>query len=203
MTDNARNTLLILAVAVVILVFLLVEHSDYLASASALSTFIAAELMLAAVLKYKQAFFALLIAVFLMAAAHLPMQRAFLQGRWAVLGIAAAVGLPIYLRDGNYRFGTSHLIAFFCVLSAATSAFVSQYPAESRLKAASFLLLFLYSASGARAAVPTFRPERFFRRVLLGCEVLLWITAVCYLVLRSASSARNCSRFGLIWTPDT
>ena len=41
MTDNARNTLLILAVAVVILVFLLVEHSDYLASASALATFIA------------------------------------------------------------------------------------------------------------------------------------------------------------------
>jgi O-antigen ligase len=33
-------------------------------------------------------------------------------------------------------------------------------------------------------AVPAFRPEHFFRRVLLGCEILVWITAVCYLVFR-------------------
>ena len=185
MTDNARNTLLVLAAGVLIVLFLLVEHQEYLANASALGIFIAAELMLAAVLKYKQVFFAVLIAVFLIAGAHLPMQGAFLQGRWVILGIAAGVGLLIYLKDGNHRFGAFHLVAFFCVLSAAVSAFVSQYPSESRLKAASLLLLFLYAASGARMAVPAFRPEHFFRRLLLGCEVLLWITAVCYLVLRS------------------
>jgi len=185
MTENARNTLLILALAVVILLFFLLGHSDYLANASVLAIFIAAELMLAAVLKYRRVFFAVLIATFLMAGAHLPAQGVFLQGRWVVLGIAAAAGLPIYLKNGNYRFGTFHLFAFFCVLSAAASAFVSQYPAESRLKAASLLLLFLYAASGARVTVPAFRPERFFHRVLLGCEILLWITAVCYLALRS------------------
>ena len=52
MTENARNTLLILALAVVILLFFLLGHSDYLANASVLAIFIAAELMLAAVLKY-------------------------------------------------------------------------------------------------------------------------------------------------------
>ena len=146
MTENARNTLLILALAVVILLFFLLGHSDYLANASVLAIFIAAELMLAAVLKYRRVFFAVLIATFLMAGAHLPAQGVFLQGRWVVLGIAAAAGLPLYLKNGNYRFGTFHLFAFFCVLSAAASAFVSQYPAESRLKAASLLLLFLYAA---------------------------------------------------------
>jgi O-antigen ligase len=184
MTDSGRNTLLVLAAGGLIILFLLIERPDFLANSSILAAFIAAELMLAAVLKYKQVFFAVLITLFLIAGSHLPMQGAFLQGRWIVLGIAAAAGLPIYLKDGNHRFGTFHLLAFFCVLSAAVSAFVSQYPTESRLKTASLLLLFLYAASGARVAVPAFRPEHFFRRVLLGCEILVWITAVCYLVLR-------------------
>jgi O-antigen ligase len=184
MTDSGRNTLLVLAAGALIILFLLIERPDYLANSSILATFIAAELMLAAVLKYKQVFFAVLITLFLIAGSHLPMQGAFLQGRWIVLGIAAAAGLPIYLKDSNHRFGTFHLLAFFCVLSAAVSAFVSQYPTESRLKTASLLLLFLYAASGARVAVPAFQPEHFFRRVLLGCEILVWITAVCYLVFR-------------------
>jgi O-antigen ligase len=183
MTDNVKNTLLVLAAGSLIILFLLIERPNYLADSFTLGTFVAAELIFAAVLKYKQVFFAVLITLFLLAGSHLPMQGAFLQARWVVLGIAAAAGLPIYIKDRNTHFGVFHLVAFFCVLSAAVSAFVSQYPSESRLKAVSLLLLFLYAASGVRVAVPAFRPERFFRRALLSCEILVWITGVCYLVL--------------------
>jgi O-antigen ligase len=45
------------------------------------------------------------------------------------------------------------------------------------------MLLFLYVACGARLEVPKVNPEIFFRKLLLACEVLAWITALLYLFL--------------------
>src|SRR3954468_12664697 len=125
--------------------------------------------MLVVIAKYRSAFFSVLIIVFLLAGTDLPLHGPFLQARWAVLAVAAVVGVAIYLKDATHHFKVFHLVALFCMLSAVVSAFVSQYPAESRLKAASLSLLFLYSLSGARVAVPAIHPERFFHRLLLGC----------------------------------
>jgi O-antigen ligase len=184
MTENPRNTLLVLGAGALIVTLLTFERPQYLSDSSSLAIAIASQLMLLAVVKYRTAFFPVLISVFLIAGVHLPSQGVFLQARWLVLAVAAAVGAAIYLKDATHHFKTFHLVALFCILSAAVSAFVSQYPAESRLKAASLFLLFLYSLSGARLAVPAFHPERFFQRLLFGCEILVCITAVCYLALR-------------------
>jgi O-antigen ligase len=184
MTDNARSTLLVLGSVALIVFLLILLWPQYLSNSSTLAIVIAAQLMLVAVAKYRTAFFTVLITMFLLAGTDLPLHGLFLQARWAVLAVAATVGIAIYLKDATHRFKTFHLVALFCVLSAVVSAFVSEYPAESRLKAASLFLLFLYSLSGARVAVPTIHPERFFHRLLLGCEILVCITAFCYLALR-------------------
>jgi hypothetical protein len=47
------------------------------------------------------------------------------------------------------------------------------------LKALSLFLLFTYCASGARLAVLG-REDRFFRGLLWGCELVVYITAICY-----------------------
>jgi len=184
MTDNARNTLLALGAVALIVFLLIVLWPQYLSNSSTLAIVIAAQLMLVVVARYRTAFFPVLITVFLLAGADLPLHGVFLQARWAVLAVAATAGVAIYLKDATYHFRTFHLVALFCILSAVVSAFVSQYPAESRLKAASLFLLFVYSLSGARVAVPAIHPERFFHRLLLGCEILVCITAFCYLALR-------------------
>jgi O-antigen ligase len=74
----------------------------------------------------------------------------------------------------------------FCVLSALISATVSQYPGESRLKVGSLFLLLLYAGAGARMAIPRLHPEALFQRMLIGCEVVTWISAVLYLVFHFA-----------------
>jgi len=183
MTENAARTMLVLAAGATIVFYLLIARPQYLASYSTLAIFIGAELLLASVVKYKKAFFPILITVFLLAGAHIPVQGAFLQGRWIVLGVGAVAGLAVYITEGKHRFSAFHLLALLCVLAAAVSASVSQYPEESGLKAASLMLLFLYVACGARLAVPGLNPEFFFRKLLLACEVLVWITAILYLFL--------------------
>jgi O-antigen ligase len=184
MTDNARNSLLVLGAGALIVFLLILEWPQYLSNSFSLEIVIAAQLMLVVVAKYRTAFFPVLIMVFLLAGTDLPLQESFLQARWPVLAVAAVVGVAIYLKDATHHFRVFHLVALFCMLSAGVSAFVSQYPAESRLKAASLFLLFVYSLSGARVAVPELHPERFFHRLLLGCEILVCITAFCYLAVR-------------------
>ncbi len=117
------------------------------------------------------------MAAFLWAGAEVPFRIEWLQGRWFVLAVGALAGAAIYLKDNNHHFGTFHLVAFFCVLSALVSAVVSAYPEEAFLKALSLLLLFLYGSAGGRLAVPADHPERFFRGLVLVCEVVTYISA--------------------------
>src|SRR5437660_1288819 len=184
MSDTSLKSLVILMGGSFLLALLFFAQPGYLASPRTLGGIIVVQIVLAAVCKYKQVFFVVLMATFLWAGTDLPLRNAWLQGRWFLLGIGALAGLAIYMKDRNHHFSTFHLIAFFCVLSAMVSALVSAYPEEAALKGLSLLLLFVYGASGSRIAVPVLRPEKFFRGLLLGCEVLTYFTAFSYFLLR-------------------
>src|SRR5437764_3008995 len=182
MSDNGLKTIFVLMGGSFVLALLLIERPDYLSTPKMLGGLIAAQLILAAVCRFKQAFFLALMIAFVWAGTDLPDKSVWLQGRWFVLAIGALAGLAIYMQDHNHHFGVFHLVASFCVLSATVSALVSAYAEESLLKAVSLLLLFIYGSSGARLAVPALEPEKFFRGLLLICEFLAYLTAVSYFI---------------------
>ncbi len=184
MSDNGLKAVLILMGGFFLLALVLLERPDYLSTPAMLGGIIAAQVILAAVCRFKQAFFLALMIAFVWAGTNVPDQSVWLQGRWFVLGVGAVAGLAIYMKDHNHHFSTFHLIASFCVLSATVSGLVSAYPEESLLKALSLLLLFVYASSGARIAVPVLHPEKFFHGLLVVCEFLSYFTAVCYFVFR-------------------
>lgn len=186
MSDNSIKAFAILSTGVLVVAGLLLFRPGYFASTSYLELFLGAEIMLIAIANYRKAFFPVLIVTFLWAGSDIPMHLGFLQMRWAVLGVAASAGLAVYLHDRAHAFRTIHLGALFCVLSAFVSASTSAYPSEAFLKAVSLLLLLVYVVAGVRTAVPVLSPERFFQKLLLACEVLTWISAVCYFALQFA-----------------
>jgi O-antigen ligase len=183
MSDGGLKKLAILMGGAFLLLLILLRRPDYLSSPYSLGVVIAAQVVFAALARYRQVFFLILMAAFLWAGSDLPFSLAWLQGRWFVLATGALAGFAIYMKDSRHHFSTFHLVAFFCVLSAIVSAVVSAYPEESLLKALSLLLLFLYGCSGARLAVPCFNPAEFFQGLLLTCEALAYLSAVCYFLL--------------------
>ena len=186
MLDERYKTAIAMGVGVTLFLWVLFSRPEYLADPSVLGVLLAAELVLAAVFCYRKVFFFVLISAFLWAGLHLPFQGAWLRGRWAVLAVGALVGVPVYVHDRqHHRFSLFHLVAFFCVLSAAVSALVSRYPEEAGLKAVSLMALFLYGSTGARVVIAPLRSENFFRLVLRACEAITCTTAISYLVLHA------------------
>jgi O-antigen ligase len=155
----------------------------YLSSGYYLGGLIFLQVLLAVVWKYEQRFFPFLVVVFLWAGMSVPFSEAWTAGRWAVLAVGAIVGFALYMRSAHPRFSTFHLVAMFAVLAALVSAAVSSFPALSFMKALSLLLLFLYASTGARLALAG-REEKFFPRLLFFVEMLVYFTAIAYLVLR-------------------
>jgi len=184
MPNKESKTAMVLLGAVLLLGLLLYFRPGYFLDDSVLGALIIGELLLVAILKFRQVFFPLLIIVFLCAGIALPYRMAFLYARWLILGTGAVAGFAIYMRERSHRFGLFHLVALFCVLAAIVSALVSAYPDEAILKALSLALLFGYGASGARASMATIQPEIFFRKLVTACEILTGFTAISYLVLR-------------------
>jgi O-antigen ligase len=184
MGKSGFRTLIILISGLVALGLLLFFRPQYLASPQFLGAAIAIQILLFSLAKYRDWFFVVLMAAFVWAGIDLPLNGAWLQGRWIVLAIGAIAGVAIYVRDPNHRFSLIHVLAFSCVLSAVVSASVSAYPQEALLKSLSLFLLFLYGATGARLAVPWFEPQRFFRKLQVGCELITYVTAVAYFALR-------------------
>src|SRR6266852_3850535 len=88
----------------------------------------------------------------------------------------------VWTRTPRRPFGSLHLIAFFCVCAAFVSATVSPFIQLASSKALSLLLLFVYCASCARLAVFG-REQRFFRGLLWGSEIAVYVTTICYLGL--------------------
>jgi O-antigen ligase len=184
MRESGSRTLVILISGLVALALLLFFRPEYLASPQFLGAAIATQILLFSLAQYRDWFFVVLMAGFVWAGIDLPSSGAWLQGRWIVLAIGAIAGLAIYMRDPNHRFSLIHMLAFSCVLSAVVSASVSAYPQEALLKSLSLFLLFLYGVTGARLAVPLLQPQEFFRKLLVGCEVITYATAVAYFLLR-------------------
>jgi O-antigen ligase len=137
------------------------------------------EILVIALWDYRRKFFPLLIVIFMVAGMDVPLNGPATSARWVVLAVGAMAGIIIYLRDRDHSFGVFHLVALFCAVSALVSAMVSALPAMALMKASSLLLVFLYGASGARVAVCG-REAKFFSGLLLGCELLVYLSAVCY-----------------------
>jgi O-antigen ligase len=154
----------------------------YLSSSNGLATLLFLQVLLATIWNYRARFLPLMLVVFLWAGTAVPLNSVWTSGRWLVLAAGALAGLVVYARDQRHYFAAFHLVAFFCVVAALVSAAVSTYPSLAFLKAMSLLLLFLYGSSGARLAVVG-REGRFFSGLLLGCELLVYISAIAYFIL--------------------
>ncbi len=166
-------------------VYLLYFHLRDFANVSLLGGILMVEVIIAGLWKYEQRFLVLLVISFVWAGTNVPMQGAATAGRWAVLFAGAAVGYVIWTKTTHSPFGSLHLNAFFCVCAAFVSATVSPWIKMASLKALSLLLLFTYCATGARLAAFG-REDRFFRGLLLGCEIAVYLTAICYFGLGQA-----------------
>ena len=184
MSDGGIKAVLILGAGALLAGVVLFARPEYLANPLALGGLVVAELMLAALCRYRKAFFPVLMGAFLWAGLSLPFHAEWLQGRWFALALAAVAGVAVYMKDREHHFETFHLVAFFCILSAIVSALVSAYPEEVLLKAISLALLFVYGCAGARTAVSVLEVEIFFRRLRWFAEVATYFTAICYWGLR-------------------
>ncbi len=162
-----------------LVLYLLYSHLQYFGNVSFLSGILLLEIIIVSLWKYDQRFFVLLIIAFVWAGIGVPLEGAWTAGRWVVLFVGAVVGYIVWEKAPRKPFGSLHLIAFFCICAAFVSATVSPFVQMASLKALSLLLLFLYCASGARLAVLG-REDRFFHGLLLGSEIAVYITAICY-----------------------
>ncbi len=165
--------------------FLVRFYPGYLTNVQYLEGFIFLEAVAAVVWQFKQRFFAALAIVFLAAGIATPVQSVSSQARWIVLAAGAIAGLILYLKESGHWFGVFHAIALSCVLSAFASAVASSYQSVALLKAASLMLLFLYGITGARLALAG-RQDVFLSGLITGVEVLIYISAVSYLVFHYA-----------------
>jgi O-antigen ligase len=163
-------------------VYFLSFHLQFFGNISFLGGILLLEVIIACLWRYEQRFFTLLMITFLWAGMHVPLQGAWTLGRWIVLGAGAVVGCVLWMKNPRQSFGLLHLIAFFCVCAAFVSATVSPFRQMASFKAFSLLLLFLYCSAGARVAADG-REKRFFQGLLRGCEIVVFVTAICYLGL--------------------
>ena len=169
----------VIAICGLFALYAAVFRPAYFSNIDDLNSWLFLQFLLAAIWSYRTRFFPLLLIAFLWAGTALPLNVAWISGRWFILAAGALVGLVVFISDQRHRFATFHLVAFFCVVAALVSAAVSAYSGTAFLKAMSLLLLFLYGSSGARLAVMG-REASFFSTLLTGCEVLVYITAIVY-----------------------
>jgi len=184
---NDRRFRFVLPVIIVLFclfaVYAALFRPAYFSNSDELAILLFAQVLLAAIWNYRARFFPLLLAVFLWAGMAVPLNVVWTSGRWIVLAVGAVAGLIAYVRDARYSFGTFHFVALFCVVAGLVSAAASPYPNLAFLKAMSLLLLFLYGSTGARLSVMG-REAFFFSKLLLSCELLVYVTGISYFVFR-------------------
>jgi hypothetical protein len=176
--------------APIFLALLAYAQPGYFTSQTYLAGLLLLELLCAALWMYRQVFFPLTLIAFLFAGTGLAVGGGWTVARWVFLGVGAAAGCVIVLKERGFRFGLFHIVALFAVLAAVVSAAVSRYPDLAMLKALSLLLLFVYAATGARLAVAG-RESRFFSGLLAGSEIFVGIIALSYLVGREVMGNPN------------
>src|SRR5271165_6833728 len=116
MSSGGLKTPAIVFLGVLLVLLVLLTKPTYLARPEVLGGVIIAQVVFAAVSRYRNTFFMILMAAFLWAGTNAPLQEAWLAGRWLVLAVGALAGFAIYMKDRNHYFGAFHLVAFFCVL---------------------------------------------------------------------------------------
>jgi O-antigen ligase len=165
-------------ILVLTLIILAGSMPGYFNNLQYLAGFIFLEILLVCLWSYDLLFFPLLMIAFLWAGMAIPMTQAWTTGRWVVLGAGAFVGFVRALQVGLQRFHPLHFAALFCAASAVASAMMSANPQFSLMKAFSLFLLFLYAVSGGRLVLQN--PDRFFRGLLLACEISVYVSALAY-----------------------
>jgi O-antigen ligase len=160
-------------------------HLQYFGNAYFLGEIVLLEVIIACLWKFEQRFFVLLVLSFIFAGMNVPLQSSWNAGRWVVLAAGAVFGFVMWTKAPGKSSTALDLIAFFCVCSAFVSAGVSAFVSMASLKALSLMLLFLYCVSGARLAAIG-REKHFFRGLVRGCEILVYVTAVYYLGLHNS-----------------
>jgi O-antigen ligase len=168
-----------IALGLSLVLYFVYSHFQYFDNIPFLGGILLLEVIIASLWNYGQRFFVLLMVAFVWAGMRIPLQSAGTVGRWVVLAAGALVGYVVWIKAPRRPFRSIHLIAFFCICAAFVSATVSTFIQMASFKALSLLLLFLYCASGARLAVLG-REGRFFRGLLWGCEITVYVTAICY-----------------------
>ena len=179
---SARNKVFFLGTFASLLVLgLYLAHSSpaMFSNTMYLGGLIFLQFILFAVWNFRRLFFLFLMIGFLWAGLKVPLAIVWISGRWVLLAIGAAVGVLVYLSEPQHRFGGFHFVAAFAVMGAAVSAFVSDAPSVSLLKAASLFLLFLYAACGGRAAIVG-REVLVVATLLTSAEVIALATALFY-----------------------
>ena len=156
-------------------------HLFYFRSPFYLTALIVGEIVLTSLWHFESVFFFLLMGFFLWAGMNLPFTGVGSTARWFILAVAAVAGFVMWMRQRDHRYSSFHLMALFCVAAALVSAMVSSDPRTALLKVLSLFLLFLYGATGARLAIRG-REVRFVRALLLGCEIIAFITGLAYFI---------------------
>src|SRR5260370_42340655 len=109
MADGGLRTLIILMGGAALVLLVLLRSPGYLANSEFLGAIIVAQVVFAALVRYRKIFFLILMASFLWAGMDLPLRIAWLQVRWFVLGVGSLAGFAIYLKVHGHYFGTLHL----------------------------------------------------------------------------------------------
>ena len=156
----------------------------YFNNATYLGGLLLLEAVAVAVWHYDNWFFSILMLTFLWAGMDVPFSGASTV-RWVFLAVGALVGLIKWAGSvRRKRLGGIHLVAFLCVLTAVVSSIVSKRMQISLLKSSSLFLLFLYASCGIRVALAD-REARFFRGLLIACEVISYLSGFSYVVLHN------------------
>ena len=184
MNGRVRVILLPLGMIALLGLFVLAERRPFwFANTTYLGAILALQIAIVGLTHFEEVFFPLLMGTFLWAGTALPFNAMGMSLRWFFLAVGALGGFVIWLKSPRPRhFASFHLVASLCVLSALVSAIVSEVPRTAFLKAVSLFLLFLYASSGARVAIAG-REHKFMSGLVLACELMVYVSAVCYFVL--------------------
>jgi len=174
-----------IALGVSLALCLVYSHAQRIGDVTFVGGILLLEVIIACLWKYDQRFFVLLVIAFAWSGMYVPLEGSWTIGRWVVLSTGAVAGCIVWTKTPRGPFGSLHLIAFFCICAAFVSSTVSVYIQMASFKAFSLLLLFLYCATGARLAVLG-REDRFFRGLLWGSEIAVYITAISYFGLHES-----------------
>jgi O-Antigen ligase len=176
--------LLALPVVFLVLLYAAETRPGYFTNFTYLGGLLLLEILAVTVWHYEKWFFAVLMISFLWAGSDLPLSSAGNVVRWVFLGFGSLVGLVKWGKvDVRRHFSAIHLVGLLCVMSAAVSSMVSTRTEMALLKSLSLFLLFLYGSCGARVALAG-RETGFFRGLLVACEIVSYLSAFLYLVVR-------------------